>query len=200
MNKTDLKLDWCGHKASEFACKNWHYSGTIPRTKIVKIGAWEDGKYIGCILFSWGSCQNLLKPYGLKMEEGCELTRIAMREHLNPISKMISIAIKMLKKQSPGLKLIVSFADPYHHHVGGIYQASNWIYVGETPPSNVYEDEMGKIWHSRNTSESGWVKYGDRWGRAKKPSELKKGNGGTWLSRNTKIHSLCLLRAMQERG
>jgi hypothetical protein len=39
----------------------------------------------------------------------------------------------MLKGQSPELRLIVSFADPYHGHNGSIYQAMNWFYLGVTP-------------------------------------------------------------------
>lgn len=36
----------------------------------------------------------------------------------------------MIKKQSPGLRLIVSYADSNYGHVGAIYQAGNWIYTG----------------------------------------------------------------------
>ena len=172
--KPKLELKWCSHKAAEYACKRWHYSGMMPRTRIIKTGVWEGGKFIGCILFSWGSCQNLMRPYGLTMTEGCELTRIAMREHQAPISRMISISIRMLRETSPGLRLIVSFADPYHEHLGIIYQASNWIFVGESAESDVYKDDNGKIWHSRNVSESGKVKYGNRIAPALKPSELEK--------------------------
>ena len=32
------------------------------------------------------------------------------------------------------MKLIVSFADAKQDHYGGIYQATNWIYVGKTEP------------------------------------------------------------------
>jgi hypothetical protein len=43
---------------------------------------------------------------------------------------MLSIALKMLKKQSPGLRLVVSYADSDQEHHGGIYQATNWLYTG----------------------------------------------------------------------
>jgi hypothetical protein len=32
----------------------------------------------------------------------------------------------------PGIRLIVSYADLNHGHFGKIYQASNWVFVGET--------------------------------------------------------------------
>ena len=38
----------------------------------------------------------------------------------------------MLKREMPGLRLLVSYADLNRGHLGKIYQASNWIYVGTT--------------------------------------------------------------------
>jgi len=38
----------------------------------------------------------------------------------------------MLKREMQGLRLIVSYADLNQGHLGKIYQASNWFFVGET--------------------------------------------------------------------
>jgi len=40
--------------------------------------------------------------------------------------------LRKLKKHAKGLKLVVSYADFNQGHHGGIYQATNWIYVGGT--------------------------------------------------------------------
>lgn len=143
-----LKLAWATHEAAKFACENWHYSGRMPAGKIVKIGVWENDEFKGVILFSRGASPFLLKRYGISQYEGCELTRVAMRSHDHSISKMVSIAIKMLSKSNPGLKLIVSFADPNEGHVGGIYQAGNWIYTGETGETVEWFID-GKYFHTR---------------------------------------------------
>lgn len=125
-----LRLDWCDVKAATFAVKNWHYSKAMPSGKALRIGVWEDGKFLGCVLFGRGACLNLLKPYGLKVTEGCELTRIALRKHKTPVTKIVSVALRMLKKANPGLRLVVSFADQRQGHLGKIYQAGNWMYSG----------------------------------------------------------------------
>lgn len=125
-----LKIDWATQSAAAHACLNWHYSKCLPTGKLVKIGAWENEKFIGVVIFSRGASPFLLKKYNLTQIEGCELTRIALAKHETPVSRIISIALKFLKKQSPGLKLAVSFADPEQGHHGGIYQATNWIYTG----------------------------------------------------------------------
>jgi hypothetical protein len=137
-NKPLLKIDWATHEAAKFACLNWHYSKTLPVGKMVKVGAWENGKFIGVVLFSWGANKSLGSPYSLKMEECCELVRIALTSHHAPVSKITALAIRFLKKQSPGIRLIVSFADPSEGHHGGIYQAGNWIYSGTCSPSFEY--------------------------------------------------------------
>ena len=154
--KTKLKIDWCSYKAAKYAVEHWHYSRTIPKSKLVRFGVWEDNKFIGCIIFGSGACNNLLKPYNLKQNEGCELVRIALKKHKTPVSKMINITLNILRKTYPGLKLVVSFADRNEGHYGGIYQASNWIYTGLSPDSYFYKDKTGKIWHPRNVSRDTW--------------------------------------------
>lgn len=167
-----LKVDWASHEAAVYACKNWHYSKSVPVPPLVKVGAWEDGKYIGCVIYSRGASSNLLKPYGLRQDEGCELTRVALSEHKAPVSKIVSIANRFLKKKSPSLKLIVSFADPHYGHHGGIYQAMNWVYVGDTAAGKEYWHN-GKRLHSRQVSEKGWnIQQGVK-RKTVKPSECE---------------------------
>ena len=136
--KPTLKIDWATHEAAKFACENWHYSKTLPVGKLVKIGAWENAKFIGAVIFAWGANMSLGKPYGLAMTECVELVRVALTKHATPVSKILSIALRFLKKQSPGIKLVVSFADPQEGHHGGIYQATNWIYSGKCADSYEY--------------------------------------------------------------
>jgi hypothetical protein len=171
--KTSLKIDWATHEAAKYACENWHYSKSIPVPPLVKIGVWENEKFIGVVLFSRGATPDLLKPYGLTQFEGCELTRVALKKHETPVSRIMSIAFKFLKKNSENLRLIVSFADQSKGHHGGIYQATNWIYCGTTSPSFEYFKD-GKRWHPRQLSESGFkTQFGIK-RNVIKPSECKK--------------------------
>jgi hypothetical protein len=45
-------------------------------------------------------------------------------------SKALAISLKLIKKAVPLVKLIVSYADKDQEHIGVIYQATNWFYVG----------------------------------------------------------------------
>ena len=150
-----LRLDWCTHKAAKYAVEHWHYSKSLPTPPIVRVGVWEDEKYIGVVLFSRGANNNIGKPYGLSCVECCELTRIALSQHVAPVTKIVALALKFLKKRSPSLRLIISFADPNEGHHGGIYQAGNWVYAGKTSDSYKYKDKHGRIWHQRQVSVTG---------------------------------------------
>ena len=173
-SKISLKIDWASHESAKYACINWHYSKSVPVPPLVKVGVWENNKFIGVVIFSRGASSNLLKPYGLTTTEGCELTRIALNVHKTPVSRIMSIAIKFLKKNSPNLKLIISFADPSEGHHGGVYQATNWIYSGRSASSFKYLDKNGEEWHSRQVSEKGFNIQQGAIRKTPKPSECKK--------------------------
>lgn len=132
MGKADLRIDWATHEAAKYACVNWHYSGCLPAGKLVKVGAWERGKFIGVVLFGRGANNRMASAYSLEQDQACELVRIALTSHSTPVSRIAAQAIRFLKRQSGGLRLIVSYADPKQGHHGGIYQAGNWLYQGRS--------------------------------------------------------------------
>ncbi len=150
----NLKLDWCSYSAAKYAVMHWHYSKCMPVGKLIRIGVWENDKYIGCVLFGRGAAPNLGKPYNLSQSEICELVRVALNKHITPVTKIIAISIKMVKKEF-NLKLIVSFSDMNQEHYGIIYQAGNWIYAGivDGCPSICIN---GKVMHKRSAG----AKYG----------------------------------------
>ena len=163
MAKSDLRIDWATHEAAKYACVNWHYSGCLPAGKLVKVGAWERGKFIGVVLFGRGATPNLGKPYSLGQNECVELVRIALTKHENPVSRIASLAMKFLSRSNQNLRLIVSFADQSQGHHGGIYQAGNWVYSGQSDPSKFYMIR-GKLTHPRSIGAKGLVQniYGAR--------------------------------------
>ena len=169
--KTELKIDWATHEAARYAVENWHYSKVLPVPPLVKVGAWEDGKFIGAVIFSRGANNNLLKPFGLTCVEGCELTRVALTQHKTQVSRIIKMAMMFLKKNSPSLRLIVSFADPSEGHHGGIYQAGNWIYTGRRPPTIEFIAPDGKQWHGRMVSKDGRIKVQGKYRKCWKTSQ-----------------------------
>lgn len=148
MSKADLKLDWCSYDAAKYAVEHWHYSRRMPKSKLAHIGVWENQKFIGCVIYGVGATADLVKRFGLNQTQGCELVRVALTSHASEVSRIIAISLRMLKKAFSGLRLVVSFADPEQGHIGGIYKASGWLYLGTTTQSEEYIVN-GKRWHGR---------------------------------------------------
>lgn len=148
MSKCDLRVDWATHEAAKYACEHWHYSRCLPPSKTAKLGVWEEKQFIGVIVYGVGATSALCKPYGLQPDQGCELVRIALTKHKTPVSRLIAISLKIIRATFRGLRLIVSFADPEQGHYGGIYQASGWLFCGDTTRSDEYFYK-GKRWQGR---------------------------------------------------
>jgi hypothetical protein len=150
-SKPVLKIDWCTHEAARYAVENWHYSKRMPMPPLVRIGAWEDSAFIGCVLFARGANAQLGRPYGLGQTECAELVRVALTKHKTEVSRIVAIAIRFLRKHSTGLRLLVSYADPAEGHHGGIYQAGGWAYCGRSDPTKVYLHQ-GRWKHKREVT------------------------------------------------
>lgn len=150
-----LRLDWCSHEAAKYAVEHWHYSRSMPTPPVLRLGVWEDDRYIGAVLFSRGANMNLGKPYGLKPTEVCELTRVALDAHATPTSRVVAVALRMVHRAAPGLRLCVSFADANEGHRGTLYQAGGWVFSGMADSGFKFKDKAGRIWHPRQVSATG---------------------------------------------
>lgn len=144
----------CSYQAAKYAVEHWHYSRTMPRAKSCYMGVWERGAFVGALVFGLGAgAATDGRKFGLAQSFGvAELERVALRSHRAPVSRIVGVGLRLLRAASPGLRLVVSYADPAQGHAGGIYQAGNWVYVGDTLPDWCVEDKQGKRWHSRVVS------------------------------------------------
>lgn len=116
--------------AIEFVKKH-HYSGKVKNNSKLHFGAFLDNKLHGVLSYGPAnipkSMINLVKGTG--WYDYLELNRMALDEHLprNSESRCISQSIKLIKKNAPHVKWIISFADGCSCGDGTIYRASNFI-------------------------------------------------------------------------
>ncbi len=122
----------------------------MPKSKLAKIGVWQGEAFIGSLIFGVGSNNQMARSVGVADTQCCELVRVALQTHTAPVSRIVAIALRFIKRQYPGLRCVVSYADPGQGHVGTIYQAGNWIYTGCTAPVDYYEDSRGQLNHWRD--------------------------------------------------
>jgi hypothetical protein len=165
--KPKLRLDWASHKSAKHACENWHYTESMPAGGRINVGVWEDERFVGVVIFGMGSgnATNGIR-YGLKRShEMAELCRVALRKHNAPVSRIVKIAVQLLRKKCPKIRMLISMADPVQGHHGGIYQAGNWIFTGETAKDYEYQLPDGRFVHHRTAT----MKLKSVAGRNKRP-------------------------------
>ena len=111
-----------------------HYSGTVVNNSILHFGVFLDGQLHG--VMSYGSSLDKSKIIGLVQDTGwnefLELNRMAFDSVLprNSESRAISMSLKLIKKNAPQVKWVISFADACSCGDGTIYRASNFILTG----------------------------------------------------------------------
>ena len=119
--------------ANEFV-KNHHYSGKVVPNSSLHFGCFLDDKLHG--VMSYGPSINKKGTINLVEDTGwnefIELNRMAFDDYLpkNSESRCISISIKLIKKNAPHIKWVISFADGTQCGDGTIYRASGFQLVG----------------------------------------------------------------------
>ena len=136
--------------ANEFVRKH-HYSGKVVSNSKLHFGVFLDNKLHGVMSY----CSSLDKSkiiglvQGTKWNEFLELNRMAFDEVLprNSESRAISQSIKLIKKNAPHIKWIISFADGCQCGDGTIYRASNFVLTGIKPNEALYRLPSGEVIH-----------------------------------------------------
>lgn len=114
--------------------KKHHYSGKVVNNSQLHFGAFLEGDLHGVL--SFGPSTDKSKLIGLVEGTGwnefIELNRMAFDDYLprNSESYCIGKSLRMIKKQAPQIKCVVSFADGCQCGDGTIYRASNFVLTG----------------------------------------------------------------------
>jgi len=119
--------------ANDFVKKH-HYSKKVVPNSTLHFGCFLDDKLHG--VMSYGPSINKKGTINLVENTGwnefIELNRMAFDDYLPKYSesRCISISLKLIKKQAPHIKWVISFADGTKCGDGTIYRASGFLLVG----------------------------------------------------------------------
>lgn len=126
-----MKLTRATTEAIKYACLHFHYAKCVP-VGVLGYNVYNDkNEWCGVILYARGANPNMSKEFNLANGEALELVRVALNGKQEQTSKAVAISLKLIKKDCPLCKLIISYADMDQDHYGIIYQATNWIYTGD---------------------------------------------------------------------
>jgi hypothetical protein len=156
--------------ANDFVKKN-HYSGKVVPNSSLHFGCFLDNKLHGVL--SYGTSMDKRKVLPLVIGTGwndmLELNRMAFDNYLPKYSesRCIAITIKLIKKNAPQIKWVLSYSDGTQCGDGTIYRASGFHLTGIKENKTILEWD-GKIIADKTLNNSNYKKLGISAGYAKK--------------------------------
>ena len=179
--------DYCVRKissnqAKEYIIKN-HYSHGCSNAPFPCYGLFEEGgsenlfymenedknKLIGVLMFATPCSENVrASVFGEEYKDWVvELHRLHILDVTpkNTESWFISRCLKLLKKDRPQTRAVISFSDTTVGHSGIIYKASNFYNIGSTGCATFFLDKNGRLRHphqngkniTKQASSFGWI-------------------------------------------
>ena len=143
--------------ANEFVKKH-HYSGKVVMGgKGVHFGCFLDNRLHGVLQFGSPLDRRkvlpLVKP--CLWNEMLELNRMAFDEYLpkNSESRCIAISIKLIRKNAPHIKWILSYSDGCQCGSGTIYKASGFYLTAIKKNNQLIKMQDGKIVHKHSLNQ-----------------------------------------------
>lgn len=143
--------------ANEFVRKN-HYSGKVVPNSTLHFGCFLDGQLHG--VMSYGNPLDKSKVLPLVKpslwNEMLELNRMAFNEYLPKYSesRCIAIGIKLIKKNAPHIKWILSFSDGTQCGDGTIYRATGFVLTAIKKNHNTVQLPNGEVIHKMTLESS----------------------------------------------
>lgn len=157
--------------ANEFVKKH-HYSGKVVPNSTLHFGCFLDNNLHG--VMSYGCSMQKSSIIGLVQpclwNEMLELNRMAFDDYLPKYSesRCIAISIKLLKKNAPHIKWIISYADGCQCGDGTIYRASGFQLTGIKQNTTMLLMPNGQIMADKTLNNSNYKTIGQSAGYWKK--------------------------------
>jgi len=136
-------------KAITYACKQFHYAKSVPTVQFAYNVYNNNDEWCGCVIFGGGANNNLATSFGMIPGEVLELERVALNGKQEHTSQAVAMSLRQLHIDDPLCKMVVSYSDHRQKHIGTIYQATNWIYLGVSVTSDTQYFYNGKWTHER---------------------------------------------------
>lgn len=138
-------------KIADKFVKERHYSHKVAATGLINFGAFWHNQLIG--VAQWGRPINKYLQIGLVEGTGwnefLELNRLVMIDDTpkNSESRFISVCLKLIRKNAPQIKWVISFADATQCGDGTIYRASGFYLISINDSEQIYKLPNGEKIH-----------------------------------------------------
>lgn len=144
-----MRISLATPKAIRYACLKFHYAKAVPSVSYGFNIFNDKDEWCGVICYGLGANNHIADPFNLYQGEVLELVRVALNGKQETTSQAVAMTLRELHKIAPHIKIIVSYADHRQNHVGTIYQATNWLYLGVIITTDTQYFFKGKWTHER---------------------------------------------------
>tara|TARA_R100001443_G_scaffold16126_2_gene25947 strand:+ start:2098 stop:2760 length:663 start_codon:yes stop_codon:yes gene_type:complete len=159
----EIKVKVINSKIANDFIKKHHYSGKVVNLSSLHFGCFLDNQLHGVMSFGPPmDKRNVLelvetenKTINDKWNEMLELNRMAFDDFLprNSESRCISIAVRLIKKNAPQIKWLLSYSDATQCGDGTIYRASGFKLTQINKNSTIWKLASGKVVAKRGDSK-----------------------------------------------
>lgn len=125
----DIEINVIDSASSRKIVERYHYSGKCTQNSQIHFGVFLNGRLEGALQFGPSiDKRRMAQNLGIGFNESLELNRMALSDNCpkNSESRALGICLRILKKNYPHLKIIISFADACQCGDGTIYRASGF--------------------------------------------------------------------------
>jgi hypothetical protein len=131
-----------------------HYLHSVPGGTKLCFGTFLNNRFLGAITLGAGPAYAHSLVAGATRIDCLTLTRLWLSDELpaNSESRTIGIVIRALRRYTD-IKFLLSYADPVQGHLGTIYQATGWLYIGLSSAMPLYDLGDGVARHSRSVAQ-----------------------------------------------
>ena len=131
----DIILKECNHHLVDKLIATNHYSKKVTSNRWRSFAVYYNGILSGGLQIGYG-IRPEMKTHIIEnatSESVKEFDRMWLSDIMpkNSESRVIGMLIKYLRHNYPELKVLISYADGIRGNIGTIYQATNFIYIGE---------------------------------------------------------------------
>jgi len=144
----DIEIRVIDSKSSRMVVERFHYSHKCTQNSQLHFGVFLNNRLEGALQFGPSiDKRRMAQNLNIGFNEFLELNRMALSDRCpkNSESRALGICLRIIKKQYPHLKLIVSFADACQCGDGTIYRASGFILTAINKNTTMYKLPNGKI-------------------------------------------------------
>lgn len=146
----------------------YHYAKSGSNTATFRHGLFHRGNP-ECVGIAWWippTKSAALANYPSDWKAVLVLSRLVIHpdEPQNAASFLIARSIRLIRRDSRW-KFLLTYADEWQNHVGTIYKATNWMFLGKTKPEATWVDGGGRMVsrkagpHTRTKSEMEFLGY-----------------------------------------